>query len=143
MPNLTFGTGGGCRRQYVMRDKTHPPPVALARRDYDITLPSGLMGSVTFTLGDPDFDSFAARFAREHDASIFGSLRLEVPGEAERPIVWMVWHKQLQLWYPDTDCPDPSEEVRAAVIELYEMFIRDIGDLVKVDENDSTPRDLN
>jgi hypothetical protein len=33
--------------------------------------------------------------------------------------------------------------VRAAVIELYEMFIRDIGDLVKVDENDSTPRDLN
>lgn len=142
-PTKRLGTAAGCRRQYGMYNKSHLPPGALAWRDYDITLPSGLLGSITFTLGDPDFDSFAARFAREHEASIFGSLTLEVPGEAERPIVWMVRHKQLQLWYPDTDYPDPSEEVRSAVVELYETFIHDIGDLVELDENDPTGRPSN
>ena len=112
-----------------MYDKSHLPPGALAWRDYDVTLPSGLMGRVMFTLGDPDFDSFAAQFAREHDASIFGYLELQVPGEPERPIVWMVQRGKLQLWYPKTGDPDPSDELRKAVTHLYEIFIGDIGRL--------------
>ncbi|WIM10733.1 MAG: hypothetical protein OJF58_001689 [Enhydrobacter sp.] len=101
------------------------------------------MGSVTFTLGDPDFDSFASRLARQHEASIFGSLALEVPGEPEMPIVWMVQHTKLQLWYPNTGNPDHGEELRKVVRELYEVFLRDIGDLVEVDDDDSTGQDLN
>lgn len=109
-------------------DAAHPPRGALAWRKYDITLPSGLMGAFIFTLGDPDQrDTFPARMANKHKGKVFGTLAIEVPGEPERPIVWMITGRSLQIWFPPND-PDPAEEVRLALIDYFATFFNEVKD---------------
>jgi hypothetical protein len=93
------------------------PDEALAYREYVLVHADQQHTTVAITLGNPEVDTEAGRFAWSHNALAYGLVMVNGVGAPEEPIVWMVADSQLMLATAEGNEP-PSEELRS-IIELY------------------------
>jgi hypothetical protein len=104
-------------RRWMEAFTGHFPDEALAYREYVLVHADQQQITVGITLGDPEADTEAGRFAWSHNALAYGLVMVNGVGAPEEPIVWMVADSQLMLATAEGNEP-PSEELRS-IIELY------------------------
>ena len=104
-------------------------PGALAWREYQVPLPSRFTATISFTLGDPDHETWPAVVARQRGALAFGMLAIDdVPDAPEKAVLWTVERDRLSI-ICERDDPDPSEEVKQVLPRYFAMFFDDIRDV--------------
>jgi hypothetical protein len=110
------------------RDKARVPPGSLAWRQYQVTLGSGLIATLGFSLGNPRTRAMAA-VKRRHAADNLGLLViLDDPESLEDVVLWFRQEKTLTLLSQSGDIMI-GDEVRALLPRYFTVFFDDIRDI--------------
>jgi len=106
----------------------HFPGVALAYREYPVTLRNGSRGIIAFTLGDGHVETVAAQVARDRGAAAYGLVSMrDVPDAPQHPFVWMHDWKDLSLAV-EGDC-EISNELETIIFLYIAMFFEEMAPL--------------
>ncbi|WP_139374120.1 hypothetical protein [Enhydrobacter aerosaccus] len=101
----------------------------IACREYRVRLSSGRTATIAFALGDPSCDFWPAAITGSREPLAFGLLAVvDVPGEAEEAVFWILDHGGLSL-VPDNGKPHPGEDVQEALPGCFARFLDEVGDV--------------
>jgi hypothetical protein len=102
----------------------------VAVREYEIVMPNGVVGKLTYAMCDPrETDTAPARFARLQRAQAYGLITVEGVADAPRtPIVWLMIEDQIAVTVGD-DEPDITVELRKAIEKHMQEYLQDVTDL--------------
>jgi hypothetical protein len=97
----------------------------VVRRQYEIELPDGEKGYITFTLGRRHADTFVAALALQAEAKAYGLVVLDCAMGPRPPMVWLQTATDFVLC-PGEDNSDISEELIRIVGRQGAIFLKDI-----------------
>jgi hypothetical protein len=111
-----------------MSDKKTSAKNTVVRRRYEIAIPGGGSGYITFTLGRRDADPMAAALALQTGAKAYGLVVLDYAPEPRGPMVWLQTATEFELWRGE-DGPDLSEELIRIIGRCAAVFLNDIAEI--------------
>jgi hypothetical protein len=108
--------------------ETGRPPGALALRQYEIKLDSGLQATVGFSLADPR-DKTIALIKQKHDAAHLGFLVvLDDPDSVEEVMLWFQQAGSLTL-ISQNGAMLIGDEITSLLPRYFTMFFDDVKDI--------------
>src|SRR4051812_9391921 len=102
------------------------PEGALAYREYEVNS-DGHSGSMAFTLGQPDADTMASRFAKHVGAYPYGLISiLGLPGAPRFPVIWVQTAEQLGVTVADEDL-ELTDRLKQLIARHITVFFNDVA----------------
>jgi hypothetical protein len=98
-----------------------------ANRQYEVSLPSGTKGSMSFALGDLALDNAFTRHARSLNALGYGVVSFEgLPGAPQRPMMWTQTPTDTVMTVADHD-RQPDGELQRLIARYLAIYFSDIA----------------